>query len=75
MRHFPSSPVAILERFVDDFYKKHPARHQEIDDFLRQYRCPDGGLQNDDDIMHGLRDLSKKWRRRTQPLSRRGSRR
>jgi len=75
VRHKPASPVDILERFVDDFYRRHPAHTQAIDAFLRQYRLPDGGLQNDDNIMIGLHDLARSWKRKKRPVSRRGTRR
>lgn len=75
MRHKPSSAVLILYKYVDDFCTKYPDHSQAIDAFLRPYRLPDGSLQNDDNIMLGLRDLAKAWRRRKPPLSHRGSRR
>jgi hypothetical protein len=73
--HKPASPVEILERFVDDFYRRHPAQTQAIDAFLLPYKLPDGGLQNDDSIMIGLSDLAKSSRRTKRPESRRGTRR
>jgi hypothetical protein len=66
--------LAILERFVTNFYEKHPTRGREIDQLLQQYRRQDGGVQNDDEIMIGLHNLSKLWKRKAQPLSRRGYR-
>jgi hypothetical protein len=73
--HKPVSPVDILERFVDEFYRRHPAHTEVIDAFLRRYKLPDGSLQNDDNIMIGLSDLAKSWKRTKRPVSRRGTRR
>lgn len=60
----PSSPIGIIEKYVADCRKKFPERSREIDKFLEPYRLPTRGLQNDDNIMHGLRDLMENWRKK-----------
>ena len=60
----PSSPAAIIEKYVADCRKKFPERNAAIDAFLEPYRLSDGGRQNDDNIMHGLRRLMEGWRKR-----------
>jgi hypothetical protein len=64
MRHMISPQVQVLEKFVNDFYRQHPTYTQAIDAVLRPFRLPDGSLQNDDNIMHGLRELAKGLKRK-----------
>jgi hypothetical protein len=70
-----NSQADILEKYVDEFYEKHPTRRRELDSCLRRYRLADGSLQNDDSIKLDLRDLARFWKRKKPTLSRRGLRR
>jgi hypothetical protein len=60
MRHKQQTTVEGLQKFVDSLYAKYPAQTSTIEAFLQAYKLPDGRLQNDDDLMHGLNELKKK---------------
>jgi hypothetical protein len=57
------SQMAIIAATIAEYRREYPTHLAEANSFVDGYRLADGSLRNDSDIIRGLEQMAKHWRR------------
>jgi hypothetical protein len=59
-----ASPMSQFQKFVSECRYDYPDRQADIENFLKPFKLADGRLQHNDEIIQGLVELKKGWKRK-----------